>query len=342
MEKRTYGILDIAKFISALFVIAIHCAPFYQINETWNFIYVQIFARLAVPFFFMASGWLFSQKLNLKNGFKDEANQQSLKHYWLRIFKLYLVWSAVYLPLLIVSWIKGGFDITTCIRFIRDFLLNGTYYHLWFLPALLTGILIVYALVMKLKKRTALWICFLLYVLGMLSNVFGSVSADIPVLNSLLTLYESVFVTARNGIFFAPLYLMLGFFVQDFIDHKFKKQAAVALLISFSALCAEAFLYRSLHIMNDLTSMYLCLVPTVFFLFIFLLQFQFHTNPITLSMRKLSLLIYVSHIYFIALFMNLLKLSNITVYILTILCSCIFSWGIIVLSKRYPKLKVLM
>ena len=59
MEKKSYGMLDVAKFISALLVIAIHCAPFIEINETLNFVYVQIIARLAVPFFFMASGWLF-------------------------------------------------------------------------------------------------------------------------------------------------------------------------------------------------------------------------------------------------------------------------------------------
>lgn len=342
MEKRNYGIIDVAKFISALFVIAIHCAPFYEINETWNFIYVQIFARLAVPFFFMASGWLFFQKINVKNGAREETNLQALKHYWRRILKLYLLWSAVYLPLLIISWIKGGFDFSTCIRLLRDFLFNGTYYHLWFLPALLLGIVIVYLLVTTWKKRTALWVCFILYLIGMLSNVYGGVLADIPLIGSLLQLYESVFVTARNGIFFAPLYLILGFYAQDFMNQKYRKPAGIAFVISFCALCSEAFLYRSLHMMNDLTCMYLCLAPTVFFLFIFLLQFQFCGNPLTLCLRKLSLLIYVSHIYFIVLFMNVMHLSNIIVYVLTILFSCAFSWGILVLSKRYPQLKVLM
>ena len=45
MEKKSYGMLDVAKFISALLVIAIHCAPFIEINETLNFVYVQIIAR---------------------------------------------------------------------------------------------------------------------------------------------------------------------------------------------------------------------------------------------------------------------------------------------------------
>lgn len=342
MEKKNYGVLDIAKFISALLVIAIHCAPFYEMNETWNFVYVQIIARLAVPFFFMASGWLFFQKLNISKGIWEESNQWALKHYWQRILKLYLVWSALYLPLLFISWVKGGFDFSTCIRLLRDFLFNGTYYHLWFLPALLLGIVIVYVLVMKWQRRIALWVCLALYLTGMLSNVYGGVLVNVPLIGSLLHIYEGVLVTTRNGIFFAPLFLILGLYAQDFINSKFKKPALIAFLISFTALCIEAFLYRYLHMMNDLTSMYLCLVPTVFFLFLYLLQFSFSGNEITLYMRKLSLLIYVSHIYFITLFMNILHLSNISVYLLTIICSCGFSWAIIVLSKRYPKLKVLM
>lgn len=342
MEKRSYGALDIAKFISALLVIAIHCAPFYQINETWNFVYVQIIGRLAVPFFFMASGWLLFQKLDMQSGMGKEANQQVLKHYLQRILKLYLVWSALYLPLLIISWIKGGFDFSTCVRFLRDFLLNGTYYHLWFLPALILGVIIVYILVMKCKKRIVLWTCFILYFIGMLINVYGNALEHIPLIDSLLHLYAGVFATARNGIFFAPLYLILGLYAQDFMNYKYRKASLMAFFVSFCALCLEAFLVRSLHMMTDITSMYLCLAPTVFFLFIYIMQFSFAANPITIVLRKLSLLIYVSHIYFITLFMNILKLSNMNVYLLTIICSCLFSWGIIVLSERYPKLKVLM
>ena len=60
VERKTYYALDVAKFISAFLVVCIHTGPLLDVDATGNFILVQILARLAVPFFFVASGFLFS------------------------------------------------------------------------------------------------------------------------------------------------------------------------------------------------------------------------------------------------------------------------------------------
>ncbi len=340
--KKTYGILDVTKFISALFVIAIHCAPFAEVNASFNLFYVQILARLAVPFFFTASGWLFFRKIDPTLGWKHDENKKALRHYWKRIFKLYLVWSVLYIPLLAISWIQGGFDTSTGLRLIRDILINGTYYHLWFLPALLLGVPLVYMMYTTWKKKRMLWVCAALYVIGMLINVYGEVLESVSFINSLLHMYEAVFVTSRNGLFFAPLYLVLGIYAQDFADQPYRRQSALAFVISFCALCIEGWLLTEWGIMHDLTSMYLLLAPTVFFMFILILQFSCKPKPIYVTMRKMSLLLYVSHIYFIYLFLNVLQLGNLPVYLLTILGSGIFALCIIHLAKRYKALRVLM
>lgn len=342
MKSQTYGILDIAKFISALLVIAIHCAPFIEVNEAFNLFYVQVIARLAVPFFFTASGWLFFRKINPKHGMHDEENKAAFKHYWKRIFQLYLVWSILYLPLLAIGWIQGGFDTSTLLRLMRDILFNGTYYHLWFLPALLLGVPIVYYMYTHWNKRSMLWVCAGLYVIGMLINVYGNVLSSIPLLGTLLHAYESVFVTGRNGLFFAPLYLVLGIYAQDFIDQPYKRQAGFAFLLSFCAFCIEAWLLVEWGIMHDLTSMYLMLAPTVFFLFIFLLQFALPPKQIYVTLRKMSLLLYVSHIYFIYLFLNVLHMGNLIVYVLSIASSAVLALCIIIAAKRYRILRVFM
>lgn len=343
MKKQTYGILDVAKFISALLVVAIHCAPLIQISEPANFVLVQIFARLAVPFFFLTSGWLFFRKINPHKGWKDPENVKALGHYWKRIAKIYLVWSILYLPLVFLSWYQGGFDATTLVRFVRDFLCNGTYYHLWFLPALLLGVPFVYLLYTTLKKRWMLWLSIALYLIGMMINVYGNVLLDVPFLGRMIALYTSVFSTSRNGLFFAPVYLVMGIYAQNFLHGgTYKKQSGLALLISFALYCGEAFLLRQCGIMHDLTSMYLMLVPTIFFLFIFLMQFSLPQSKWYPQLRAMSLLTYVSHIYFIFILLNVFQLPNIIVYLGSILCSCIFSLGILHLSKRWRIAKVLM
>ena len=54
MTKRTYNSIDVAKLVSAFFVAAIHANPFSGLSST---IAISLFARMAVPFFFMVSAF---------------------------------------------------------------------------------------------------------------------------------------------------------------------------------------------------------------------------------------------------------------------------------------------
>ena len=85
MQKKTYCALDIAKFMSAFLVICIHTGPLLDINETANFVLVQIIARIAVPLFFIISGYLFFAKLDNEREWNDYANVTALKHYVFRL-----------------------------------------------------------------------------------------------------------------------------------------------------------------------------------------------------------------------------------------------------------------
>lgn len=341
MERKKYPILDIMKFISALLVIAIHCAPFIEVNEPLNFVFVQIVARLAVPFFFITSGFLFFCKIDPKAGWREKQNLHQLKQYWLRIFKIYMVWTLLYLPLVFLSWFQGGFDSSTLPRFLRDVLLNGSYYHLWFLPALLLAIPLVYLGYTTMKKRLLLAGSALLYILGMLVNVYGNILVENAGIGVLIQAINAIFTTTRNGLFFGPIFITLGIYVKDFLDRDYRKPAGIAFLISFLLFCGEAYLLRYMEIMHDLTSMYLMIVPCVFFLLIFLLQFQLEDRSIYHTLRKMSLLIYVSHIYIIFILLQVLHLPNLIVYILACIGSSLFAYGILQLQKRIPLVKCL-
>ncbi len=342
MEKKSYGMLDIAKFISALLVIAIHCAPFVEVSETLNFVYVQIIARLAVPFFFTASGWLFFRKIDAASGWRDEQNLYQLKRYWKRIARIYIVWSLIYLPLLASSWIQGGFTYMSLLRLLRDFLFNGTYYHLWFLSALLWGVPLVYWMYTNWSRRAMFIVTLTLYMIGMLVNVYGALLMDVSIIGSLVSLYESALVTTRNGFFFAPIFLTLGIYVDEFRSGRYKMHSAVAFIVCFTIYVGEALALRHVGIMNDLTSMYVMLVPTVFFLFMFLIQFSFSSNSLLEGMRRQSLLIYVSHIYFVVLWLHIFPTAHLWVYLLSILCSYIFSVAVLKMAKRFSLCKALM
>lgn len=53
---RKYNSLDIAKFILAIFVVAIHTSPFYGMSQEY---YGKVLYTIAVPVFFVMSSFLF-------------------------------------------------------------------------------------------------------------------------------------------------------------------------------------------------------------------------------------------------------------------------------------------
>lgn len=94
---RNYYGFDITKFIASIFVISIHTHPLSNYNKYYDFIITQIFARIAVPFFFSTAGFLFFSKLKypLKNN--KEYNFKRLKKYILNIIYIYIYAGQVFI-----------------------------------------------------------------------------------------------------------------------------------------------------------------------------------------------------------------------------------------------------
>lgn len=49
--------IDLMRVICAFMVVAIHIVPFDRINENIRYILIEIIPRIAVPFFFVVSGF---------------------------------------------------------------------------------------------------------------------------------------------------------------------------------------------------------------------------------------------------------------------------------------------
>lgn len=56
-SKGRINSIDIFRYICSVMVIAIHTAPFSDINEQLGYAFSQIIPRIAVPFFFAVSGY---------------------------------------------------------------------------------------------------------------------------------------------------------------------------------------------------------------------------------------------------------------------------------------------
>ena len=109
-----YNGFDIAKFIMAIFVVTLHAHPFSDISFGLNYIITNGLTRVAVPYFFMVSGFLLFRKMSLY-----ELDIAKIKRYLIHIFRLYVIWTIIYLPIIIYTgilkphkgFLSGGIEI---------------------------------------------------------------------------------------------------------------------------------------------------------------------------------------------------------------------------------------
>ena len=93
--------------------------------------------------------------------------------------------------------------------------------------------------------------------------------------------------------------------------------------------------------MHALTSMYVMMVPFVYFLVGALLQVRGSAAPLHQFLRQSSQLIYVSHILFAMPLLSLLGGHHLLVYLLVLAASQLLAAAIILLSRRFAWMKVL-
>jgi len=136
--------IDLFKFIMALMVVAIHTQPFYAFEGS---VPAQIFSslsRYAVPFFFLASGYLVGGKLE---GRDSSERAVILRRYALRLLRLYLLWSLIYAPMALYHYVRDGIPfVKSLLLYVRGLVLLGEHYNswqLWYLLSLVYGVLLV-------------------------------------------------------------------------------------------------------------------------------------------------------------------------------------------------------
>lgn len=99
--------LDITKFVMAIFVIAIHTQPFMNSGNTALKQFFDVLTGMAVPFFFISSGYLLMRRIQNS----DKTELEVICTYIKRMLRLYLTWSVIYLPLAVVEYGGGVFCI---------------------------------------------------------------------------------------------------------------------------------------------------------------------------------------------------------------------------------------
>lgn len=301
-KNKTYTGIDLFRLIAALLVIAIHTSPLSSLNETADFILTRIFARIAVPFFFVTSGYFLITQYS--------RNADKLFKFIKKTALIYAAAIVIYLPINIYN---NYFDMENLLpNIIKDIVFDGTLYHLWYLPASIMGAAIAWTLVKKTTYKTAFVVGTFLYFIGMLGDSYYGISENISILKGFYDLIFQVSDYTRNGLFFAPIFFIIGGFLADNRKIISPNKCACGFLISFIFMFSEAMVLHNLDLQRH-DSMYIFLPVATFYLFNFLLHFK---GKQIKFLRTSSLMIYIIHpmiIVAIRLFSKLFNLQKIFV-----------------------------
>lgn len=220
--------IDILKSICAFLIVCIH-VPFPGFVGN----YITAFSRIAVPIFFMITGYFYSDIMK-----KGRTARQIKKILILMVEAnlVYFVWKWFYISVSSdVNFLSTTFTVKNLLNFIlfNDSPLSG---HLWYLGAILY-VLIITAVAKKLKITKVLY--WLTPVLLIMDLVLGKYS---------LVLFnrEFPYILVRNFLFVGIPYFCIGRMIREGVDQKTNKNTAALLIFIFSlTTCMERFILVS-------------------------------------------------------------------------------------------------
>ncbi len=283
-QRKEYTGIDCFRVIAAFLVIAIHTSPLAGLGETADFILTRVIARVAVPFFFMASGFFLLS--DMENGGKQLGK---LIAFIKKTAIIYGIAMLFYLPLNVYTGAVKEWGYLPSL--LKDIAFDGTFYHLWYLPAAIMGAFIASLLLKKLKAGQAFIISLFLYIVGLFGDSYYGISENVSFVKAVYSGLFSFSDYTRNGIFFAPVFFLLGSLLARQVKRMPLKAGLTGLAVSVILMLAEGLLLHRFKLQRH-DSMYFMLLPCMFFLFQSLLLWKGKSLK---ALRNLSLLIYLVH-----------------------------------------------
>ena len=254
------------KVLMAFVVVSIH-------TTDWPLLGIR---EVAVPFFFIVSGFFLTAKMT-----GDRKEDLAVLREWIfKILKMYLIWTAIYLPFTVYGFIQDGLNLKqSLILFGRNLLFVGENFMswpLWYLLALIWSGILAYIL---RALKVPVW--------GML--LIGAGIAAIPHYLGGNALFCKAFKGADNLVFTGAFYVAMGGMLKRYHVHI---PFWVGLLIAVAGLAGMHWTMFALPV-----------AAAGFFLLARELPTRFISEELSKTFRDLSETIYLVHMIFAGILM---------------------------------------
>ena len=228
---KKYCAIDFAKLFFAIAIVTLHVS---QENAVFRAL-SQYIARFGVPFFLTVSGFFLYAKLERQQGDKTV-----IRSWLLRLAKLFGIWLLIYSPIVVLKPLIGKHDAAGVVGLVQEIVFKAPAY-LWYLPALMLAGVLLYAFRGKLKLF--LIVGAILFVIGACGNTYIRI-LDIE---ECWTGYFNVFLTTRNGLFFAPVFVGIGAVLYKYRE----KRCRQSYLIAFAVCAAVVYAIEAMLVWNS-------------------------------------------------------------------------------------------
>ena len=330
MKLKCSASIDLSKYILSLMVVAIHVAP---ARGFWYELMIPVL-RLAVPLFFMISGYLLF--VRMKELYNDKLNEALMK-YLFRILKLYLAWLILLFP--VTVWNRKYFSegiFAGLKKILKGFVFGSTFPASWYLMALIIGTALVYIGSRYMENCVVFIVGTVLYIICCLLSNYGNFCGSLRVINGI---YPTAFF---NSFPVAIIWISLGkvFAEHEELSLRLAKVKSSGAVLSILLLYCEWFLIKYFRT-GESNDCYFMLVPCAVFIFTIIIT---GTREVRFArqMRMASTITYCMHISIALIldeFINFgevfgnLVLALIIRYLLVVLLCMIASYFIIKIAE---------
>lgn len=352
-KRENFNAVDVAKFLLAFCVISIHtCYNFFE-NSIANAIVGSVIIRLAVPFFFVASGFFFFRDIIFENGRikKCPENRAKLFSFLKRIFLLYLIWAVIYFIWEFFSYLDFGLPVSALLKgYFASFFLVGFAPPFWYLLFMMYAIMVLYVLLRFLRIEFVGIIVSILFIFFLWGHTYR-LAFNSDFLNSLITRMFYVPIPVINNFFHLLLfYIALTFLFSGLActylrDKISLRTSGFLALLSLCLLLAENICICILvsELPFSVSPSYtLFLVPIAIFGFIFLSKIKLNgKDKIFALFRKGSSFIYCSHVLIMMIFNHFTNRQFVDKPILFFIISALSLVATLIIVPLSGKLKFL-
>lgn len=213
LDADKYDCVDYAKLLMAVFVVACHTYPEQSLLQEWLRSSLSQLWLMAVPLFFVFSGFLLWRKA--KSLPKSEQLAR-IKKFMSHSLKLYIIWTAIYLPYTIYGFYLDGVSAMKSIAIfvVNLFFVGQNYFswQLWYMHGMIVAGVILFALV-KLNCRLRMR-CIVAVVLGLLGIIVDNIIGH-DVGTKAFGYFYYIFLTTNNGLYMGFPFIMMGVFIAE-------------------------------------------------------------------------------------------------------------------------------